>query len=444
MLFSRQALIRLFIPLIIEQLLAICIGMADTVMVTSVSESAVSAVSLVDSINVLLIQLFSAMATGGAIVAAQYLGRKDTENACKAAKQLMYSSVIIALVIGLVAVIFCRPILQMCFGSLAPSTMAYCETYLLLSAVSYPALAAYNAGAALLRAMGNSKASMFTSLLMNLTNVIGNAILIYGFRMEVAGAATASLVSRILGAAIMLRMMLNTHAPIHIKRITRPEFNFPMIRLIFRQGIPNGLENSMFQVGKLLVAGIVSQFGESIIAANAIGNTVTTFFQLPGSAIGLGMVTVVGQCIGAGKKEQARYYTKRLVVLVWLLLFISDGLLFFFIPNLAPLFNLSPEAVSASVEVLRLYAVMATFFWALSFTLPNALRAAGDSRFTMMVSIIAMWAVRVGLSYFFVYNMGMKLTGVWLAMCLDWIVRAAAFFWRYLSGKWLHQKVIDM
>ena len=332
----------------------------------------------------------------------------------------------------------------MCFGSLAPSTMAYCETYLLLSAVSYPALAAYNAGAALLRAMGNSKASMFTSLLMNLTNVIGNAILIYGFRMEVAGAATASLVSRILGAAIMLRMMLNTHAPIHIKRITRPEFNFPMIRLIFRQGIPNGLENSMFQVGKLLVAGIVSQFGESIIAANAIGNTVTTFFQLPGSAIGLGMVTVVGQCIGAGEKEQARYYTKRLVVLVWLLLFISDGLLFFFIPNLAPLFNLSPEAVSASVEVLRLYAVMATFFWALSFTLPNALRAAGDSRFTMMVSIIAMWAVRVGLSYFFVYNMGMKLTGVWLAMCLDWIVRAAAFVWRYLSGKWLHQKVIDM
>ena len=444
MLFSRQALIRLFIPLIIEQLLAICIGMADTVMVTSVSESAVSAVSLVDSINMLLIQLFSAMATGGAIVADQYLGRKDSESACTAAKQLMYSSVLIALAIGLAAIIFCRPILQMCFGSLAPSTMAYCETYLLLSAVSYPALAAYNAGAALLRAMGNSKASMFTSLLMNLTNVIGNAILIYGFRMEVAGAATVSLVSRILGAAIMLRMMLNTHAPIHIKRITRPEFNFPMIRLIFRQGIPNGLENSMFQVGKLLVAGIVSQFGESIIAANAIGNTVTTFFQLPGSAIGLGMVTVVGQCIGAGEKEQARYYTKRLVVLVWLLLFISDGLLFFFIPNLAPLFNLSPEAVSASVEVLRLYAVMATFFWALSFTLPNALRAAGDSRFTMMVSIIAMWAVRVGLSYFFVYNMGMKLTGVWLAMCLDWIVRATAFVWRYLSGKWLHQKVIDM
>ena len=291
--------------------------------------------------------------------------------------------------------------------------------------------------------MGNSKASMFTSLLMNLTNVIGNAILIYGFRMEVAGAATASLVSRILGAAIMLRMMLNTHAPIHIKRITRPEFNFPMIRLIFRQGIPNGLENSMFQVGKLLVAGIVAQFGESIIAANAIGNTMTTFFQLPGTAIGLGMVTVVGQCIGAGEKEQARYYTKQLIVLVWILLFISDVLLFVFIPNLAPLFNLSPEAVSATVEILRLYAVMATFFWALSFTLPNALRAAGDSRFTMMVSIIAMWAVRVGLSYFFVYNMGMKLTGVWLAMCLDWIVRAAAFVWRYLSGKWLHQKVID-
>lgn len=444
MLFSRQALIRLFIPLIIEQLLAICIGMADTVMVTSVSESAVSAVSLVDSINVLLIQLFSAMATGGAIVAAQYLGRKDSESACTAAKQLMYSSVLIALAIGLAAIIFCRPILQMCFGSLAPSTMAYCETYLLLSAVSYPALAAYNAGAALLRAMGNSKASMFTSLLMNLTNVIGNAILIYGFRMEVAGAATASLVSRILGAAIMLRMMLNTHAPIHIKRITRPEFNFPMIRLIFRQGIPNGLENSMFQVGKLLVAGIVSQFGESIIAANAIGNTVTTFFQLPGSAIGLGMVTVVGQCIGAGRKGAGPllHQTARCAGLASSVHQRWTPFLF----HSQPCAPVQPQSRGGFRQRGGSSPVRRDGYLLLGIELyaAHSPSAAGDSRFTMMVSIIAMWAVRVGLSYFFVYNMGMKLTGVWLAMCLDWIVRATAFVWRYLSGKWLHQKVIDM
>ena len=444
MLFSRDALVRLIVPLVIEQLLAICIGMADTIMVTSVSESAVSAVSLVDSINILLIQLFSAMATGGAVVAAQYLGRRDQNNACKAAKQLMYSSVLIAMVIGALAVLFCRPLLELCFGALAPSTMAYCEIYFLLSALSYPALAAYNAGAALLRAMGNSKASMFTSLLMNMTNVIGNAILIYGFKMEVAGAATASLLSRILGAVIMLRMMLNTHAPIHIKRITHPEFDFSMIRLIFRQGIPNGLENSMFQIGKLLVAGIVALFGESIIAANAIGNTMTTFFQLPGSAIGLAMVTVVGQCIGAGEKEQARYYTKRLVSLVWVLLLICNIFLYIFIPNLATLFNLCSEAISACVEILRLYSIMASLFWTLSFTLPNALRAAGDSRFTMLVSMVSMWAVRVGLSYFFVYQLNMKLTGVWLAMCLDWVVRAIAFVWRYCSGKWLHKKVIDL
>ena len=192
------------------------------------------------------------------------------------------------------------------------------------------------------------------------------------------------------------------------------------------------------------MAGIVALFGESIIAANAIGNTMTTFFQLPGSAIGLAMVTVVGQCIGAGEKEQARYYTKRLVSLVWVLLLICNIFLYIFIPNLATLFNLSPEAISACVEILRLYSIMASLFWTLSFTLPNALRAAGDSRFTMLVSMVSMWAVRVGLSYFFVYQLDMKLTGVWLAMCLDWVVRAIAFVWRYCSGKWLHKKVIDL
>ena len=227
--FSERDLRRLIIPLVIEQFLALFIGMADTVMVSTVSESAVSAISLVDSINVLLIQLFSAMATGGAVVAAQYLGRRDNLSACNAAKQLMYVSTLLALALGVLAIVFADPLLRLCFGALSDDTMAYCRTYLYLSAVSYPALALYNGGAALLRAMNNSKASMYTSLMMNVFNVGGNALLIYGLNMEVAGAGTASLLARVLGAGIMVWLLLNRSAPIHLIRPTHPEPDGPMI-----------------------------------------------------------------------------------------------------------------------------------------------------------------------------------------------------------------------
>lgn len=443
MLFSRDALIRLIVPLVIEQLLAICIGMADTIMVTSVSESAVSAVSLVDSINILLIQLFSAMATGGAVVAAQYLGRRDQNNACKAAKQLMYSSVLIAMVIGALAVLFCRPLLQLCFGALAPSTMAYCEIYFLLSALSYPALAAYNAGAALLRAMGNSKASMFTSLLMNMTNVIGNAILIYGFKMEVAGAATASLLSRILGAVIMLRMMLNTHAPIHIKRITHPEFDFSMIRLIFRQGIPNGLENSMFQIGKLLVAGLITTFGTSAIAANAICNNVGSMSNIPGSAIGLAMITVVGQCVGAKDYQQARHYTKTLLAAAYVSMGLLNIALFLLAPYLVGFYAMPQTTTDLALSVLQVNCVVTVLIWPSSFTLPNALRAAGDARFTMVTSMVSMWVFRIGMSYVLGAWLGMGLFGVWTAMQIDWAVRSLVFGVRFLGHKWEKARVLE-
>ncbi|MDD3336240.1 MAG: MATE family efflux transporter [Eubacteriales bacterium] len=440
--FSRQDLVRLIIPLVIEQTLTVLIGMADTVMVSSVSESAVSAISLVDSINILLIQLFSAMATGGAVVAAQYLGRRESHNACKAAKQLMYVSLFIALGISAIGIALCEPILRLCFGGLSDATMSYCKTYFYLSCLSYPALALYNGGAALLRAMGNSKASMYTSLLMNLTNIVGNALFIYGMHIEVMGAGIATLISRFLGAAIMVRMMLNRYAPIHIERALNPEMDFPMIKRIFRQGIPNGIENSIFQVGKLMVAGMVAMFSETIIAANAVSDKIATFTNLPGIAINLAMVAVVGQCIGAGDKEQAKYYTKLLVGLTWVLMILSNTFLYFMGGTLCTLFNLSPEGIEASVKVLRLFAIMGALFWTLSFSLPSSLRAAGDSRFTMIVSVSVMWTVRIGFSYLFVYWFHMGLMGIWLAMCLDWVFRAAIFVWRYLSGKWLNQRVI--
>ena len=427
--FSEQDLRRLIIPLVIEQFLALFIGMADTVMVSTVSESAVSAISLVDSINVLLIQLLSAMATGGAVVAAQYLGRRDNQSACNAAKQLMYVSTLLAAALGVVAIVFANPLLTLCFGTLPEDTLAYCRTYLYLSA-------------ALLRAMNNSKASMYTSLLMNVFNVGGNALLIYGLNMEVAGAGTASLLARMLGAGIMVWLLLNRSAPIHLIHPMRPEPDGPMIRRIFSQGIPNGLENSMFQIGKLMVAGIVSMFGVSIIAANAISNNIASLCNLPGTAIGLAIVTVVGQCVGAGDVRQARYYANRLILLVYGFTIAVDVVLFIFARPLAGIFNLSPEALDASEEVLRWYAVAAAIFWPASFTVPNALRAAGDARFTMGVSVSCMWVFRIGASYLLVYSFDMGLLGIWVAMFIDWVVRGAFFVTRYLGSRWLTKRVV--
>ncbi|MEG0741353.1 MAG: MATE family efflux transporter [Clostridia bacterium] len=441
-LFSNRDLVRLIIPLVIEQFLAIFIGMADTVMVSTVSESAVSAISLVDSINVLLIQLFSAMATGGAVVAAQYLGRREPEHACSAAKQLLYVSLAMALVIAIPSIVFCDPILRFVFGNLSEGTMAYCRTYFYISALSYPALALYNGGAALLRAMGNSKASMYTSVMMNLVNVGGNALLIYGLHMEVAGAAIASMLSRVLAAVIMIKLLLNRSSPIHLIRPTKPEPDPRMIRRIFSQGIPNGVENSIFQVGKLLVTGIVAMFAESIIAANAVSNNIATLANLPGAAIGLAIVTVVGQCVGAGNQAQARYYSMKLLKITYACMFVTNVLLFFFARPVAGLFNLSPEGLDASTEVLQFFAVCAAFLWPASFTVPNALRAAGDAKFTMIVAVLCMWVFRIGFSYLFVYGFGMGLLGIWAGMVSDWIARAALFAWRYHSGRWLTKKVI--
>lgn len=416
--------------------------MADTMMVSAISEAAVSSISLVDSINVLLIQLFSALGTGGAVVAAQYIGKREPLNASKAAKQLLYSSLWISLVLMVVSFVFCDAILRLCFGSLSQATMDYSRTYFYLSALSFPALALYNGGAGLLRAMRNSKASMFISLLMNVINVGGNAILIYGFGMEVAGAGIATLLSRILGAVIIMRMLFKGVGEITLIEPLRPQPDWSMIKRILRVGVPTGLENSMFQIGKLLVAGILATFAESIIAANAIGNNIATFTNLPGSAIGLAMVTVVGQCIGAGDPAQARHYTRKLLKMVYILMFALNAALFFFARPVVQIFNLSPEGVQAAVEVLQVYAIAAAVFWPASFTIPNALRAAGDAKFTMWVSVLSMWIFRIAASYFFAYTLDMKLMGVWVAMFVDWVARAACFVWRYRSGKWLQKKVI--
>lgn len=440
--FSRKQLQMLIIPLVIEQFLAMAVGAADTVMVSSCGEAAVSAVSLVDSINILLINIFSALATGGAVVASQYLGRQDVDSARTSAKQLIYSVSILSVLVMIVSLIFRRPILSGVFGSIEKEVMDNALTYFWLSAASYPFLAIYNGGAALFRSMGNSKVSMLVSLLMNLVNICGNAILIFGFGMGVAGAATASLVSRMLAAVIMLVLLRNRRHALCVRDLLHVKFHFGMIRSILRVGVPNGVENGIFQVGKILVSSLVASFGTTAIAANAIGNTLSSVECIPGSAIGLAMITVVGQCVGAGDYKQARHYTTLLLKLAYGAMLVTNLLAIIFSGTLVGLFNLTPETAVVARQLLIIHSGMGILLWPASFTLPNALRAAGDAKFTMVVSMASMWIFRIGMSFLLGSFLGLGVVGTWIAMTIDWVVRVIFFAWRYKGNRWEQKKLI--
>lgn len=433
---DRKRLLRLIIPLVIEQILAVTIGMADTVMVSSAGEAAVSGISLVDSINILLINIFSALATGGAVIGAQYLGKRERDSACEAAKQLVLSVAALSLVIAAFVLVAKDWLLQIIFGQVEQAVMANAQVYFFLSALSYPFLAVYNAGAALFRAMGNSKISMLISALMNFINIVGNAILIFGFHLDVAGAGIASLVSRIVGCVLIMLLLIRPIHEIYIKSLLPLKIDWGMIRNIMRIGVPNGLENGMFQIGKILVQGLISSFGTAAIAANAVAGNIASLEIIPGSALGMAMITVVGQCVGARDYDGAKRYVKKLMIITYIFMAILNIPLLFVIPQLVGFYNLSGEALAMATEILILHGTCAILIWPASFALPNALRAANDVKFTMIVAILSMWICRIGMSYLLAQYFAMGVMGVWSAMIIDWCVRAVFLVGRYLSGKW--------
>ncbi len=443
-LFSGSDLLRLIIPLVIEQLLLMTVGMADTVMVTTNGEAVVSGVSLVDNINTLIIQIFSALSTGGAVVVSQYLGRQEIDNAKTASKQLIYAMCAISLTLMGLALVFRQHLLALVFGQVEQDVMENALTYFLITATAFPFMGIYNAGSALFRSMGNSKVSMFCSLIVNIVNIVVNAVLIFGFDMGAAGAGLGTLASRIAAAAIILWLLNKPGHSLHLDGIFRLNIRWDMIRRILFIGIPTGLENGMFQAGKLMVLSLITTFGTSAVAANAIANSITGVVNVPGMALGLAIITVIGRCIGAGDNDQAEHYTRLLVGASYACMVGMSVLLFFSADLLVPLFNLTPEAQAMASEVLGAYVIANALVWPMAFTLPNSLRAAGDAVFTMVVSLCSMFACRVALSYLLAcsWGFGLGLLGVWLAMFADWVVRAVLFLWRYRRGKWKQIQVI--
>lgn len=439
-LFSRNDLVRLIIPLIVDQFLQVAVGLSDSIMVARVGEAAVSGVSLVDTVMLLIINIFTALATGGAVIAGQYLGRKDPKTGCEATAQLFNFTFLFSIFIMILGYLGQNVILYHVFGKIEPEVMKDSRTYLLIVLSSIPMIAMYNAGAAIFRAMGNSNIAMKTSLLMNSINVFGNALLIFGFHRGVEGVAIPTVVSRGVACVMILILLNNQKHELHILHPYPFKIKWNVLKKILYIGIPNGLENSMFQLGKIAVLSLVSGLGTASLAANAVGNNIANFAILPGMSFGFALLTVCAQCVGAGDFEQVKYYTKHMMRVEYLCLIASNLIVILALPFILSVYNLSDEAARYANDIILYHAACVVTIWPLSFTLPNTLRAAADMKITMVLSIISMWVFRFGFSYLLTMVFHMGIFGVWVAMTIDWLVRGIFFVCRYKSGRW--QKII--
>lgn len=447
--FSKKDLQKLIIPLIIEQLLGISVGMFDTIMISSLGESAVSGVSLVDMLNVLMINIFAALATGGAVICAYELGKikklmeqdtsvkNDFPGARSAAKQLLIVLLVASILVAGLALFFRVGLLRLCFGAIEDDVMANALTYFVISAISYPFIAIYNGLAALFRTMGNSKITMIASFFMNLLNICGNALFIYVFNWGVAGAAWSTTISRFLGMLLLFVIISNKNHEIYINLREKFRLDFHVMKKILGIGIPGSLENSVFQLGRILVISMIAGFGTAQVAANAVANNLDSLGCIPGQALGLAVVTVVGQCIGAGDYDSARQYEQKLLKFAYLSMAVVNILILVSLPLSLKLYNLTKETLELAAILVIMHDGFAMIFWPTAFVLPNALRAAQDVRFTMVVSIFSMIAFRIFFSWVIGVRFGMGIIGVWIAMIIDWVFRGGLFIWRVRSGRWL-------
>lgn len=434
----------LLIPVVLEQLLNSIMGTADTMMVSNVGSAAISAVSLVDSINVLVIQAFSALAAGGAIVCAQYIGQRNKEKANESARQVLFIITAISVAVSLFCLVFQKPLLRLIFGSVEEKVMRASEIYFFYTALSFPFIAAYDSAASIFRAQDNTRGPMTISMISNVMNIAGNAIMIWAFHMGVAGAALSTLISRIFCAVVVLIQLRKEREGQEF--VVRDYFkirpNWSMIKRILGIGIPSGVENSMFQLGKLAIQSTVSTLGTAAIAAQAMTNILENLNGIAAIGVGVGLMTIVGQCLGAGRKDEAVYYIKKLCVIAEIVVLTSCLIVFALTKPVTILGGMEKESADMCFHMVMWITIMKPLVWTMAFVPGYGLRAAGDVKFSMITSCCTMWACRFCLCVFLIRVMGFGPMGVWIGMFADWTVRSIIFTWRFHSRKWLQHKVI--
>ncbi len=442
MLYSYKALWLLLIPIVIEQLLNSLMGMVDTMMVSNIGSEAISAVSLVDSINNLIAQVFSAMAAGASILCSQYIGSKDRKAANKTARQVVITVLAISLSLVAISLLLRERLLALIFGRIEPGVMDNSLDYFLITVLSYPFLALFGAGAAFFRAGGDSKFPMKVSVISTLLNVGGNALFLFGFNMGVSGAALSTLLSRMFCAVVIFAYLRKPNQTIVVNEYLKLRPDFPLIGRILAIGIPAGIENGMFQFGKLAIQSTVSTMGTTAIAAQAMTNILENVNGVFGTGVGIGLMTVAGQALGAGRNEEAKYYVVKCIQIAYMGILGSCLFAWAICKPVLWLAHMEPESAALCFYMVTAITIVKPILWPLAFIPPYAMRAAGDVKFTMTVSSISMWTVRVALCIFLVRVFGMGPMAVWYAMFTDWFTRGVIFYGHLKSGKWLNKKLI--
>lgn len=440
--FTNKKLIALMLPLAVDQLLNSFMGTVDTLVVSNLGSAAISAVSLVDSINILVVQAFFALASGGTVVCSHYLGCEKKERATNAARQLLFITFAMSLVIAIACHLFSDQLLGVIFGQVEPAVMDNAKKYFFFSAMSYPFIALYDDGACILRAQENSKLPMQISFVANGINVALNLIFVWVLHLGVAGSSAATMIARAFAMVAVLYKLRNPKMKIQLRDYSsiRPEWE--EIKRILHIGVPSGIENGMFQFGKLAIQSTVSLMGTAAIAAQGMASIIENLNGIMGIGIGIGLMTVVGETLGAGRKEEAVYYVKKLCIVSEVVIIASCLLLYALVRPITYFGGMEPESAKMCIFMVTCITIVKPLIWVMAFVPAYGFRAAGDVKFTMTVSMLTMWLCRVTLSIVLARVFGFGPIAVWIGMFSDWALRGVIFTIRFRNRKWLNHHVI--
>lgn len=442
LLFDNRKLAALLVPLAIDQLLNSFMGTVDTLVVSNLGSAAISAVSLVDSINVLIVQAFFALASGGTVVCSHYLGCRKQEEAKEAAGQLVFITFLMSAVIAALCLVFNHQLLSLIFGEVEAAVMTNAKQYFFLSAISYPFIALYDDGACILRAQENSSLPMKISVASNVVNLALNLLFVWGFHFGVAGSACATLLARVFAMAVVMIKLRNPGLEVPLRNYFSIRPDWAEIKRILNIGVPSGIENGMFQFGKLAIQSTVSMMGTAAIAAQGMTNIIENLNGILALGVGIGLMTVVGETLGAGRKEEAVYYVKKLCKISEVVIIGSCLVMFILVFPITHFGGMEPESAKMCIFMVGCITVVKPIVWVMAFIPAYGFRAAGDVKFTMTVSVICMWFCRVTLSIFLARVFYMGPIAVWIGMFTDWTIRNIIYTVRFRSGKWLNHQVV--
>lgn len=440
--FTNSDLQNMIAPLFAEQLLVLLVGIADTLVISYTGEASVSGVSLVNMVNTIFIYLFTALASGGAVVISQYMGKQEQALAGESASQLLMFSGILSAALMIPVLVFKGPLLRGLFGAVEPGVMDACLVYLRISAYSYPAIAVYNAGVALYRSLGKTKVTMKISLVSNVINLIGNLIGVFVLKAGVAGVAYPSLIARAFSAIAISSLCFRKSNGVYYRKKWVFSWNAGLLSKILRIAVPNGIEKGLFQLVKVAVSSIVALFGTWQIAANGIAQSIWSMAALCGLTMSPVFITVIGQCMGAGDPEEAEYYFKKLTKITIIISLLWNGLILAATPVLMRFYALEAQTKELIFQLVLIHNLFNAVAFPFSGAVSSGLRAAGDVKYTTIVSILSTAVGRLILSWLFgmVFNMGVM--GIAAAMCCDWTFQAILYILRVRTGKWKYFAVV--